>query len=158
MAVPSLNFSNGSGLQQSYHHQPPAPLFPYNLSLPQPLFNSNPWVAQCLPPVQYYQQPQYMNTASCRQLPMRGRGKNWHRQVIIFYTSGLLLGLYKVLWCRKVLSVGQYFDKIWATLAQSILKIGSSGTVVISCMLQLLMKITTGTVYITVLIITVNLY
>ena len=54
--------------------------------------------------------------------------------------------------------MGLYFDKILATLAQSILKVSSSSTVVTSGMLQLLMKITTGTVYIIVLMITVNLY
>ena len=87
MAAPFPSFYQGEGLQQSYY-QSPAPLFPYNLPLPQPLFNSNPWAVQCMPPVQYYHQqqqpPPSMNTGYKYQ-PMRGRGKNWHRQVILIY-------------------------------------------------------------------------
>ena len=92
MAAPSVNFCYGNGLQQSPQQpycQPPVPLFAYNVPLPQPLFNSNPWVAQCMPPVQcHYQQQQQQQLVGTnyKQQTMRGRGKNWHRQVITYET------------------------------------------------------------------------
>ena len=86
MAAPSVNFCYGNGLQRSSqqqpYRQPPAPLFPYNTPLPQPLFNSNPWVAQCMPPVQCHYQQQHLVGTNYRQQQTRGRGKNWQRQVI----------------------------------------------------------------------------